>query len=149
MNKLPVLQISGKQPDDITAAQLEDALATTFDMLGLSSNVQVSLVFCSSEEMRAINKKYRGVDRTTDVLSFPAGQPSGLFPSNGQGIIFLGEILIDTDYILSQSTTDSLKMIVMMVFIHGVLHLLGYDHLNSKQKDKMLTLENKLKILIG
>lgn len=89
---------------------------------------QVSIVFLNSQEIREINKKYRGKDKPTDVLSF-VHDGVGL---EGTEIDFMGEVLISPD--------DSKEII--KVLIHGILHLLGYDHQLIKDRKVMEQKEN-------
>jgi probable rRNA maturation factor len=89
---------------------------------------QVSIVFLNSQEIREINKKYRGKDKPTDVLSF-VHDGVGL---EGTEIDFMGEVLISPD--------DSKEII--KVLIHGILHLLGYDHQSIKDRKVMEQKEN-------
>jgi len=85
------------------------------------SDKEIELLIISSEGMRNINKEQRGIDKTTDVLSFPL-EDLPHFP--------LGSILINSD--LSQSKAKELGHLVeeeiTLLFIHGLLHILGYDH---------------------
>ncbi len=79
----------------------------------------VSLVFVSKEEMQKLNKQFRGKDTPTDVLSFNLDEPE-----------HLGEVVICPDALEGQN--------VMKVFIHGILHLLGYDHEISPAEEKRM-----------
>lgn len=144
MNNKPGLYISGETQDLIDSDSLQKAFIVFYETLGLSSNISVSLVFCPSKEMQKINYKYRGVDSTTDVISFPADLNPGMYPSDEKGEIYLGEILIDINHILNQTTTNEIYKDIVSVFIHGLLHLTGYDHLNTKQKTIMHKMEQNI-----
>jgi probable rRNA maturation factor len=120
------------------------ALGLFCEQTNQSGEVVVSLVFCQPDEMQQINKKYRGDDKTTDVLSFPTQQlPETSYKENSAGR-FLGEILIDINYIIEHKETDELSKAVLQVFIHGLLHLIGFDHLNTQQKNIMQEMENNI-----
>jgi len=144
LNSKPGLYISGETQNLIDSDSLQKAFVIFYETLGISSNISVSLVFCSSKEMQKINSKYRGVDSTTDVISFPADLNPGLYPSDEKGEIYLGEILVDINHILSQTTTNELYTEIISVFIHGLLHLTGYDHLNTQQKAIMQKMEQNI-----
>jgi len=90
---------------------------------------QVSIVFLNSQEIREINKKYRGKDKPTDVLSF-VHDGVGL---EGTEIDFMGEVLISPD--------DSKEII--KVLIHGILHLFGHNHKTENERRAMEREENK------
>ena len=91
-------------------------------------DAELSVVLVADREMRALNRRYRGRDRATDVLSFaqregPGGAPDGL----------LGDVVISVDTARRQAAArgDSLGRESERLLIHGVLHLVGYDHERS------------------
>jgi len=99
------------QPD-FTAAE-----AIT-DLLGAGD---MELVICDDEAIRELNRAYRGIDKATDVLSFPY-EPMPMAP--------IGSIVISADHVRSDAETfgHSQNDEFALLFLHGVLHLLGYDH---------------------
>lgn len=84
----------------------------------------VNLRLSCSGEIRSLNKKYLGRDELTDVISFS---------SDMMGIPFLGDIIIDTNVADKQKKNLSLQDEIVQLFIHGILHLLNYDHLDTNQ----------------
>ncbi|MGB9749673.1 MAG: rRNA maturation RNase YbeY [Caldisericia bacterium] len=88
-------------------------------------NYYISIAYLSKDDLREINKKYRQKDRTTNVLSF-------LYEKKDT---FFGEIII-SDYHIIVRKEDFIELL-----IHGILHLLGYDHTNKKEKEKMIKKE--------
>ena len=93
----------------------------------------ISLVFLKKEEIKKINKKFRKKDKPTDVLAFELSEP---FLTGKQGL--LGEILICPEVVSENAEKygNTLKAEMMKVFVHGILHLLGYDHEKSLQQAK-------------
>ena len=83
---------------------------------------EVSVLFCADGRMRSLNRRYRGLDRPTDVLSFPAGQG----PSDG----FLGDIVISVPYASrsARRRDEPPAREIDRLLVHGLLHLAGYDH---------------------
>jgi probable rRNA maturation factor len=81
---------------------------------------EVSLRFCADGAMRRLNARYRGKDKTTDVLSFPSGRGDG----------FLGDIVISVPEArrLARRERIAFEAVVRRLLLHGLLHLLGYDH---------------------
>jgi probable rRNA maturation factor len=102
---------------------------------------ELSVALVGDKEMRPLNAKYRKKNKTTDVLSFPA-DPS--MPSNSG---LLGDVIISVEQARRQAKerNNSLKKEMVTLLIHGILHLLGYDHERSQRQAKiMATLEQKL-----
>ena len=99
-----------------------------------SSYVEVNVV--KSSLMRSLNRRFRGQNKTTNVLSFPAPQK---FPKPLRGAPkFLGEIYLDPVYIKNQGEN------IDYLLIHGLLHLLGFGHERYDDRIKMERLEKKL-----
>ncbi len=125
-------------------------------------NIVINLSFKSQEEIRQLNKTFRNVDRATDVLSFPFleikyGEKVADFKEdiNPDGTIDLGDIVICKQVAKKQAKEykHSLKREIAFLSLHGLLHLLGYDHIEKEDEivmnqcaDKIL---NKLKIKRG
>ena len=97
-------------------------------------NKSVNVILCSDYTIRKLNRKYRKVDRTTDVLSFP-------FEEND----FLGEIYISLKRAKVQSNRYAVSYAeeVGRLFIHGLFHLLGYDHKTKKERTLMEMYEKR------
>ncbi len=82
----------------------------------------IELIFVENEQIREINKKHRNIDKATDVLSFPLEFDLPNMP--------LGSIIISTDFISEKASeyNHSFEDEMKLLFIHGILHLLGFDH---------------------
>jgi probable rRNA maturation factor len=98
---------------------------------------ELSVVVCGDARMRALNRRYRGKDRTTDVLSFPAG------PAAAGG--FLGDLVISAPEARRQARRADVALRATMekLLLHGLLHLLGYDH--ETDRGEMDALEARLR----
>ena len=98
--------------------EFDPLLEQIADFLGAGD---VELVFVNDDEMRKINRSQRGIDKATDVLSFPYEQVSG-------GL--MGSVLISTDTAsrVASELGHSIECEIALLFLHGVLHILGYDH---------------------
>ena len=98
--------------------EFDPLLEQIADFLGAGD---VELVFVNDDEMRKINREHRGIDKATDVLSFPYEQVSG-------GL--MGSVLISTDTAsrVASELGHSIECEIALLFLHGVLHILGYDH---------------------
>lgn len=93
----------------------------------------VDIVFQEPERQRALNLQWRGLDRTTDVLSFPYEEPD-----------LFGELYIDPVLASEQAVRykHSLHREMRRLIVHGCLHLCGYDHMTTSQRKEMRALEN-------
>ena len=98
--------------------EFDPLLEQIADFLGAGD---VELVFVNDDEMRKINREQRGIDKATDVLSFPYEQVSG-------GL--MGSVVISTDTAsrVAGELGHSIECEIALLFLHGVLHILGYDH---------------------
>jgi len=105
--------------------RLRKQLATLLQSFGIPE-AELSILFTGDRAMRSLNLRYRGIDRTTDVLSFPQreGQFSDLRPD------ILGDIVISLPTAVRQARerNHSLGSEIERLLVHGLLHLLGYDH---------------------
>ena len=148
MNNSVSLDITSSQPelDKNIHLDLERAVNTTFDLCGSKGHGSAALFVCSDEEIRALNKEYRGIDAPTDVLSFPSGSEN---PESGG--IFLGDIAISLPTALRQSVKSGhpLGHELVLLIVHGVLHLLGYDHSTKDEERIMWDLQKKVFELMG
>ena len=125
---------------------------------GVSVPCSVSVRLCSDETIREINAAHRGIDRTTDVLSFPTviypkGKTAGscsrtlmMEYDDETGACFLGDIVIAVPHVFSQAEEygHSAEREACYLLIHGICHLMGYDHMEEADKKKMRSLEEKI-----
>ena len=101
-------------------------------------NCELSITLTDDEHIHALNKKYRGVDRATDVLSF-AFRESDEPEIIGADFEILGEIIISLERakIQAEEFGHSFKREIIFLEVHGLLHLLGYDHVDDDQRQEM------------
>ena len=99
---------------------------------------EISVRFVDDEEIHRLNREYRNVDRSTDVLSFPLGE-NGVYDTNlDTGAKMLGDIVISIPHAVSQAERfgHTLQREIAFLTVHSMLHLLGYDHVNSEEEEK-------------
>ena len=118
MKKVEILERRGKIP--IKKNKLRELTKEIMKEEGISDYL-ISLVYAEKELMKSLNKKYRNIDRATNVLSFLYEAYPLLF----------GEIIISS-YHVETKGENFLKL-----YIHGLLHLLGYDHIEEKEREIM------------
>ncbi len=94
---------------------------------------EVSVIFIDNEQIRQLNRDFRGKDRPTDVLSFPLGENGRYDLNNETGAYILGDIVISVPKAIEQAKLygHSLRREIGFLTVHSMLHLLGYDHENE------------------
>ncbi len=108
-----------------------------------SKNITFTILLTSSVNMKKLNKKFRKRNKPTDVLSFPSLLPNRLKLIRKKNI-YLGDIATSYEIINSRSKKGSFLQEFDKVWIHGLLHLVGYDHIKNKDYLKMSKLEEKI-----
>jgi len=106
-----------------------------------------TVVLTNDKALRKLNRDFRGINKPTNVLSFPQFGPAEL-PKKGKSKfpVYLGDILIGYQYVVGEAKNTNKILInhVTHLLIHGLLHLLGYDHLSEKDAVRMERLEQKI-----
>ena len=106
-------------------------------------NVVFNVIIVDNEEIHKINREYRGLDRPTDVISF-ALEDDDTFIKTEQRI--LGDIYISIDRAIEQANEYGHALLRELCFltIHGILHLLGYDHMEKEDEEVMFGLQERI-----
>ena len=137
-------------------------VVSALDFENCPYEAEVSVTFVDDEEIRKINSEYRGIDKSTDVLSFPFNEfeipgnfdnieesVDAFNPETGE--LLLGDIILSTDHIVEQaieyghSETRELAFLV----VHSMLHLMGYDHMEDDERIVMEEKQRKILELEG
>tara|TARA_B000000609_G_C24034223_1_gene272329 strand:+ start:41 stop:502 length:462 start_codon:yes stop_codon:yes gene_type:complete len=107
----------------------------------LNKKVYLTLLLSNNKNIKILNKKFRKKNKHTDILSFPSGQKTKNLKK-----IYLGDIIISYNYMNKPKdlTNFEFKKKTIKIFIHGYLHLLGYDHINLKDYQIMYREEKKI-----
>ena len=139
-------------PDPLVAGFQQSALTMLDDILSelASAKVSVSLCLCDDAQMRQLNQQHRQIDKPTNVLSFPAYDMAGQ-QIDGDTPALLGDIVIAAETVMREA--DDMQMPVadhlIHLFVHGMLHLFGHDHIDDELAETMETLEVKFLANIG
>lgn len=136
-----VLYISGQAPfADLWFQEIATYILES--QLNSHADCELSLTFVDESDMAALNEKWRGHRCATDVLSLELERPG----ETQDGLCMLGDIIFCEDYIRQQAQTygTEFEQELALLFIHGVLHLLGYDHMNEKEALQMEKIEDEL-----
>ena len=105
----------------------------------LNKNVSFTLLLSNNKNIKKLNKKFRNKNKTTDILSFPLVHKISIKKDT-----YLGDIIISFNYMNKNKEKTLFKTVVIKTFIHGFLHLLGFDHIKDKDYKKMIIEENKI-----
>ena len=105
----------------------------------LSKNVSFTLLLSNNKNIKKLNKKFRNKNKPTDILSFPLSHKTSIEKDT-----YLGDIIISFNYMNKDKEKRLFKTTVIKTFIHGFLHLLGFDHIKDKDYKKMVTEERKI-----
>lgn len=118
----------------------------TEKLLRLDKQYLFSVIFVDSEMIHEINKEYRGIDRTTDVISFALKDSEDQYERTEELEEELGDIFINVDrvYLQAKEYGHSFDRELSFLFTHGLLHLLGYDHQNVEEEKIMFALQDEI-----
>ncbi|MEW6034943.1 MAG: rRNA maturation RNase YbeY [Chloroflexota bacterium] len=129
----------------VAADRLISIVERTLAAEGILQPVELSLVVTGQRQVQRLNREYRSVDEPTDVLAFALGGPHGgqRFVLPPDGVLRLGELAISYPQAVSQAAEQghSVTREVALLVVHGVLHLLGYDHIQPGDRARMRTRE--------
>ena len=106
-----------------------------------NKNMSISLMLSNNKNIKRLNKNFRNKNKSTDILSFPFSKKKNRYNQN-----YLGDIIISYNY-MDKPKLKNLRVFkqkVAKTFIHGFLHLLGYDHIKNYDYKKMIKEEEKL-----
>lgn len=125
--------------------RLRAAAVTTLERQEVPQQAGLTLLLTAEERVRDLNRAYRGVDQATDVLSFPFGES---LPDGGQ---YLGDVAIAVPVARAQAAAagHSLEAELVLLAVHGILHLLGYDHAQAGEKARMWAAQAQLLEQLG
>jgi probable rRNA maturation factor len=128
------VNIQSELIDNLQPGPFERAAMVVLCILDPSKEVDLTLVITDDAQVQELNQKYRGIDAPTDVLSFPSGEVD-----LDTGHTYLGDVIISYPQAYNQSELAGhpVESELQLLTIHGVLHLLGYDHAEPQEKSRM------------
>jgi probable rRNA maturation factor len=139
--------IDDQYQDQIDPSLIDKSVLATLkhqDASLLTSELSVSIQ--GDDEIHELNRTYRGIDRPTDVLSFPSDEKD---PESG--LTYIGDIMISFLRVLSQAAERNLspEFELQLLIVHGVLHLLGHDHGEIEEKNTMWKAQEEILLSLG
>ena len=137
-----MFEIFNNTNNDINTDELSDYIKYVVKKLDIE-NAIFNIIFIDNKEIRDINREYRNVDRETDVISFALEDNMDVVYDDFR---LLGDIYISYEKAIEQAETynHSVKREVFFLATHGILHLLGYDHMEEEDEKVMFELQNEL-----
>lgn len=134
---------SGLKPNGISRQDVRRAILCTFRGARRKPIGSVSIVFVSRAKIRALNRRWRKIDRATDVLSFP---PAMRMQHAARVEWNWGDMFLAPAYIRFEAAREQsdFRTELLRVTIHGTLHLLGYDHATRSQERRMFKLQDRI-----
>lgn len=132
---MEILISNNQNQHTVDVAQFKSQIGQVFEKLGETRH-ELSLLLTDDEEIQTLNRTYRGLDRATDVLSFPQDENA----VNESGDILLGDVVISVETAARQAEEHHLNFNeeLILLAIHGILHLLGFDHERSPQDARIM-----------
>lgn len=136
--------LSHRQPEPLDLSAFERLAAFVLDREDTPNEVELSLAVVSLDEMEDLNRKYRGKEGPTDVLSFPCDDPCPVVEA-GQPVA-LGDVIVAPEVAEAQAAEygHTVEEELNLLVVHGILHLLGYDHETEEQAAVMEERERQI-----
>ena len=140
------IQINPSLQTSLNPELLKRAAQRTLAHQSATTDADLTIVLTDDNQVRELNRRYRGADATTDVLSFPAHEKN---PESGAS--YLGDVLISAPRADEQASAagHSLEVEAQLLVVHGVLHLLGHDHAGADEKARMWAAQSEILASLG
>jgi probable rRNA maturation factor len=129
---------------------IRQAVGETLNKVGIKSVVEVGVSVVGDRKVRVLNRKFRGQDKTTNVLSFPLNGPNTELEVQGKTTP-LGDVVISYPVARNEAAEQNLLVDQMLgrLTVHGMLHLLGFDHESDFEARQMEKLEDDIFVQAG
>ncbi len=125
---------------------LRRAAGATLAQAGAAPATELTIVVTGDRRIRALNRQYLGEDRPTDVLAFPSAGPQAPFVAAPEAAAYLGDIILSYPRAREQAEAAGhpVEAELQLLVVHGVLHLLGYDHGGAEEKERMWAIQDQI-----
>jgi probable rRNA maturation factor len=121
--------------------QIVDVAAFALDKMGIHPDSDLGITLVDEDEITKLHIQWMNLPGPTDVLSFPMDELKPFSASDGPGII--GDIVICPQFAAKQATKHSTEDEISLLTVHGVLHLLGFDHVEEEEHKVMFGIQDK------
>ena len=138
-------------PPDEFERLIEELTRAALDEEEIEEDAEVSVTLVDNERIRELNSEHRGIDKETDVLSFPMGDEDGFEVDPDTDAVLLGDIVLSLEKAQAQAQEygHSFKREVAFLITHSLFHLLGYDHLTPEEEAEMFAKQEKVLEKLG
>lgn len=128
----------------VKPAGIRRAIGAAFESAGERRSGELTVAITDDARIRELNRVYRGVDATTDVLAFAGADETSQFVSSPEAGTYLGDIVISYPRAADQAARygHSVEEELLTLVVHGTLHLLNYDHESVEDKERMWRLQD-------
>jgi probable rRNA maturation factor len=125
--------------------RIREIIKNIIQYLKVDEKTEISILFTDDKFIKSLNKKYRGINKSTDVLTFNLEEGDLKFPEVDKNKL-LGDIVVSVETAQRQanSLNHNLENELMILLIHGLLHLIGYDHEEDRDNKIMQVKENEI-----
>ena len=139
------VQMAPRFARKVDAELLRRVTAETLRREGVEGGMALSVVITDDEAMRELNRQFRDVDAPTDVLAFGSGE-EGDFVTAPEEPAYLGDVIISYPRAVAQAEEygHSVDRELALLTVHGLLHLLGYDHVAEAERTEMWSRQNEI-----
>lgn len=149
------IELSNQQEKLMVTQEMEDKIIEVLEEAArvheMNDMAEVSLMLTDDESIHEMNREYRGIDRPTDVLSFALeeGEEEEIFGGPEENL--LGDIIISVETAVRQAEEygHSVEREMSFLALHGMLHLLGYDHMEEEERQEMRAQEKAILAALG
>ena len=143
---MAIVEISGSFATQVKPSLINRTVNSTLATLSISDDTSLSIVITDDQTIQELNLKYRETNKPTDVLSFPAGHVD---PESGT--TYIGDVIISYPQAVIQAKQRGhpVDHELQLLVIHGTLHLLGHDHVESAQKKRMWAVQENILNQLG
>ena len=142
------VQIASQASDIPSAEDIRRWVESALDATHTADSRDVSVRVVDEDEMRTLNRDFRDQDRPTNVLSFAAGDVEGLPPGEEK---MLGDVIVCAD-VVNREANEQGKSVADHwghMIVHGILHLMGHDHMSESEASQMEELEREILAGLG
>lgn len=144
------IQLANQTERELDLARWQDVVARMLARAGVAPRAEISVTFVDDATIHALNVEHRDVDRPTDVLSFPLFEPDEELPPEPLPYP-LGDVVVSLDTTERQAREygHGFDRELGFLLAHGILHLLGYDHMTPDEESQMRARQRELLSAVG
>jgi len=140
------IEIANESGLDIDETSVVSAARFALDSMDVSSLAELSMVLVTADVMEGLHQRWMDLPGPTDVMAFPMGEADEAANGGAESTALLGDIVLCPDFAGEQARKagHSLDDELHLLTVHGVLHLLGYDHAEPEEEREMFGLQNRI-----